>query len=308
MNYRINSKINNIGSQEDYVSEYTDDKIKIHAIYDGHTGTDIVKTICNGIENHILPFSSYLAKIITPYLENYSEENIKCIITKAFEDYDSILAKNFKYATSGTTATIVVILEEHVFIAYIGDSKALALKNKKMILKTIDHNYKDNQEEKKRLDECKIQIKPTNNFQVLSEESLETTSSNYHKFGTAPRTELLAISRAFGHYFSRLPDLKMGLITTPTIHSIPKTSDLEIILGTDGIWDIIQINSEVEIMNELISKALQSNKSEADMIAEYADLKWKQKWNVKNNDTYYKDYQMPAEHWDDCSCIYLTFS
>jgi serine/threonine protein phosphatase PrpC len=298
-----NFKINNINSKEDATGFFSNDVIKIFAVFDGHGGKKIVNIVSNGTLS-MDSFCTFLGNKLTN-IENGVD--FKDHIIEGFHEYDILLSKYDPYSTFGTTATLLILFKSKAYIAYIGDSKAIVLKDKKIIVETQEHKTSCNEGEKTRIKQYNVLMRLTNDIEVISEDTILTTKSVYNTFGTPPRTETLVVTRAFGHYFSRHNNLNQALIATPSIITVDleDSGSYEFILASDGVWDMFIKNSYEIILNKLIEKATHDNLKVSHVVADYAEAKWKQKWTIVSPGADTIEYAMVNGQWDDISCVYI---
>lgn len=302
MNVNANFKIDNINSEEDYINNYSTENYKIFGLFDGHGSHEIVKVVSDGLEeNDVKPFCQYMGDFLE---KNDNNKNIKNLIEEAFNKYDLLLQETYPYSVSGTTATLLIITKEKGYIAYIGDSKAIVLKDNKILIETKDHKYLDNETEKDRLDNNLVPFKIGNDIDVMSDKEINIVQSFIHSFGSHPRIEKLAVTRAFGHYFCRHKNLNKTLQAIPDIieFDINTKNNMKVILASDGFWDMVNKRDISNTIQKILSE--NSNIYQSEALTSYAVNRWKQEWTViKNNQR--NLYTMPFGSWDDVSTYYI---
>ena len=225
-------------------------KINFFAIYDGHGGKSVSKYLKNNLSN-------YFTSELTSYdLEN---KNLKKYIEKVF-DFTQMklerLYKNISY-NIGSTALIIIFYYKknniYYTIANCGDCRSvLCNENNQVIQLTIDH--KPNIfNEKKRIEELGGEI--------------EFDGYDWRISG-------LSVSKSFGDldalpYVSHKPDIFYD--------NKLKKNDKFIILGCDGLWDVIDnqdaVNFILSNLNKINSKNNQLNNNQNNisyLLANYA--------------------------------------
>ncbi|KAL3266953.1 hypothetical protein HHI36_011103 [Cryptolaemus montrouzieri] len=183
-------------------------------VFDGHGGGKIAKYA-----------STHLHKYITNRKE-YKEGDIAEALRQGFLELDAAMAEdeelNKEY--SGTTAVTVLIKDNQVYCANIGDSRAVACFDRGV--KRLSEDHKPNQPvERARIEAAGGWV-----------ESARVNGS-------------LALSRAFGDFiFKKKSDKKpeeqiVTAFPDVTVHTLSPEWDF-IVLACDGIWDVMA-NSEV---------------------------------------------------------------
>ena len=188
--------------------------LSIFSIFDGHGGDFVAKYLK---EN----FASNLQKNIK---QNYSS-NFRSILQSAIESIDKDLEQFKEAENCGSTGTIVVVDNNNVYCANVGDSKCFYINNNNKIIQlTEDHNC-NNQKERDELKKKGVLI-----FQN-------------RVFGS------LSLTRTFGDTQLK----KDGIGCVPYIKKIflDKEDVKYIIIASDGIWDIINKEKLGEIYQRL---------------------------------------------------------
>jgi len=184
-----------------------DHKISVFAIFDGHGGNEVSQFLSLNIE-------SILIKYITQ--SNY---NIKESINKTFLELDNLLKSQNKFQKIGSTATLILIDNNIIYCANIGDTTCYYIYNNNINKLSKDHNIKNEKEI--------VRIKKSNGLIF-----------NNRLYG------VLNITRSFGDF-----DLKEnGLVCIPSISRV--SIDMEskyIVIASDGVWDAIKDKDLMEI-------------------------------------------------------------
>ena len=219
--YKEEPNLHNNKSMEDFIfikSPFLSIKrhnLSLFALFDGHGGKDVAEYLKNNI-------GDVLIKII----RESEEFNLIDIIKKTIVTIDKDIEKLPNVKECGSTGTIILIDNDIVYCANVGDSKCYIINDKEAIQITEDHN-------------CK------NNLEVESIKKKGVKVFNGRVFGC------LCLTRTFGD-----TDFKeFGIDCKPYIKKIfiNKDNIKYIVIASDGIWDIIDEKRLFEIKNELKS-------------------------------------------------------
>jgi serine/threonine protein phosphatase PrpC len=200
-------------------------KMSLFAIFDGHNGTIV---------------SEFLQKNFAKTLKKNLEKNefkIEKSIGDSFIEIDTQLKKNNELKMIGSTATIVLIDNNLIYCANVGDSTCFYLSIDEIKQLSIQHNTKNIKEVNR--------IKKNNGFVF-----------NGKVFGS------LSVTRAIGDF-----DFKEGgVIAIPTI-SKEEICDKSkfVILASDGLWDVISKDDAFEM-----SKNMENAKGFCEMLVKDA--------------------------------------
>lgn len=159
----------------------------LFAVFDGHSGSGVVRYT---VENLVTRIQEALKAGAPDVLNN--PENVKTILRKVFIEHDKDLARNIqKVGDSGSTATVAIVTPSHVIVAYIGDSPCFLMNpNTGLILPGGEMGK--------------------------HEPSLATENARIQRAGGSveidemgvPRIDGLMVSRAFGDFTIKFPDLR----------------------------------------------------------------------------------------------------
>ena len=203
--------------------------LSIFSIFDGHGGDFVAKYLK---EN----FATFLQNSIKV---NYSL-NFRGILNNTFESIDKSLEKFEEAENCGSTAVVVILNNNDIYCANVGDSKCFYLNKNNVVQLTEDHNCK-NQKEREELKKKGILI-----FQN-------------RVFGS------LSLTRTMGD----LEFKKEGMTCVPFIKKIflDKDDVNYIIIASDGIWDVVNEEKLFEIY-----KGLKNGNSEefCNLLVDYA--------------------------------------
>ncbi len=181
----------------------TDYKASLFGIFDGHGGSDVVKFV-----------KDRLPQLIKNYLLDLCP--VETAFKNAFEKVDQEL-KFFDSEYVGTTATLVLIKDNKIYCANVGDSKAYIL---------YDNNYKQiSSDHKTTVEDEKIRV-----------ESMGGIIKKNRIMGQ------LILTRTLGDLYVK----QYGVINTPdiSVNEIGNTIKY-VILASDGVWDVVDLETLV---------------------------------------------------------------
>ena len=216
--------------------------ISLFAVFDGHGGSDTAEYLQKHFGEILITFFNTYPIPVADLIANPKEhsEDIEDELRDVFKAMDEvILKKNFN---SGSTAVIALVIKNIVYLAWIGDSRGIVVRNGKVVLSTEDH-------------------KPN-----LPREEARIKAAGGHIFSlpTFMGTEIWRVAGALGLATSRsfgdAPDKEL-IISTPDIVSTELQPGDTIVLACDGIWDVLSNERVAAIVtdNPLHLKDVASN-------------------------------------------------
>ncbi|OMJ71158.1 hypothetical protein SteCoe_30702 [Stentor coeruleus] len=269
---------------------FTEDQHIFLCIFDGH-GTTGKATVDFCI--------SYMNAFISGASKNHIDDPCR-FLTEMIISCDKQLRENtdIDTAISGTTAVCCYLRDEELYVASVGDSRAILasigenrekediakpnpykknihVENEiKYTLLTIDQKP-DVESEKERILESGAKIRQLTNLlgQPIGPARV------WNKAGNMPG---LAMSRSIGDNVAK----KLGVISNPIVQSFSITprSDLFLVLASDGVWDVLTNTEAIRYVdyyrkhcdNSSIPVNLidPKNSSIAELLAEYSRYCW----------------------------------
>lgn len=199
---------------EDYhFAEYRrkrDHVLGLFAIFDGHLGDRVPSYLKENLFNNILEEPNFW-------------EDPKAAIKSAYHSTDKlILEKSMQLGPGGSTAVTAIVIDgKDLWVANVGDSRAVICRNKTAEQLTVDH---EPHIERRRIEK---------------QGGFVTTLP-----GDVPRVNgQLAVARAFGD-----ENLKAHLSSEPDICYIRIDSSTQfVILASDGLWKVMNNQEAVDI-------------------------------------------------------------
>ena len=259
--------INNLDEKNDTII-----KTLYLAIFDGHGGNTISKTLVE--KEYISKYLCNISSDIANKLNNSQTYNKKYIIPLFTRIQEKLKNYNISSNSMGSTALICLLYPNNkilnIKLINLGDSRAILCNSYNIAIPlTLDH--------KPHLFCEKNRIKELNGEILYSEED-------------DPRIGGMSVSRAFGDldnkYISQIPD----------VFDYKLLNDKFIIMGCDGVWDVLNNQEVVDYVLELYNNLQKDNKK-------LVDMKGKSENNIANK---LADYAIEKNSTDNIS-IYIIF-
>ncbi|XP_057980237.1 probable protein phosphatase 2C 44 [Malania oleifera] len=203
---------------EDYhVAEYKKRKgheLGLFAIFDGHQGDRVATYLKDNLFNNILKEPNFW-------------RDPKMAIENAYRSTDTFILENsMQLGTGGSTAVTAIVIDgKDLWVANVGDSRAVVCERGSANQLTVDH---EPHHERSRIEQ---------------QGGFVTTLP-----GDVPRVNgQLAVARAFGDQ-----SLKAHLSSEPDVRHVPIDSSIEfVILASDGLWKVMKNHEAVEMVKSL---------------------------------------------------------
>lgn len=202
------------------------------AIYDGHDGKYAAQLSAQILHK----------KFLHEYLQN-KNDSVDNLLLKAFEQTEEELKKGVCYIdhngimqhstdSSGTTAITAFLQNNVLHLAWVGDSRAILIRNGKVFLVTNDHKP-DMQSERLRIENAGGKV-------ILDKQKTH-------------RINGLSLSRALGDF--REKKMNSGaLIATPEILQTEIQDDDILVIACDGLWDVMTNEEIAYLINNLMKE------------------------------------------------------
>ncbi|GKV29521.1 hypothetical protein SLEP1_g38446 [Rubroshorea leprosula] len=194
-----------------------------YAVFDGHNGPDAATYIKRNamrlfVKDAELP---QIADIDADFLKKLESSHKKAFLLAD----DALAAESSVSHSCGTTVLTALVLGRHLMVANAGDCRAVLCRKGSAVDMTQDH-------------------KPTYLPECIRVEKLGGTIDDGYLNG------YLSVTRALGDWELKLPLGKESpLIAEPDVNQVMLTEDDEfLIIGCDGIWDVISSQSAVSLV------------------------------------------------------------
>jgi protein phosphatase 1L len=207
-------------AMEDYyvteLKKVNDHELGLFAIYDGHLGHHVAHYLEQNLFNNILNETGFW-------------KDPKLAIQKAYLSTDGIILENaLKLGPGGSTAVTAILIDSKtLFVANVGDSRAVISQAGDARQLSVDHEPGTRTEREK--------IEEKGGF-----------VSNMP--GDVPRVDgQLAVARAFGD-----KSLKVHLSAQPDIKQLEIDEETEfLILASDGLWKVMDNQEAVDLVKKI---------------------------------------------------------
>jgi len=233
--------------QGDFIDESTGETGKWAMVTDGH-GSDICINFIRSI-----PLNHFMGK------PNPVE---------ALAEHINLNADIPHFECSGSTICLVKVYSDRVVCINAGDSQAAVYKNGELVFMTEEHNP-SNKKERERLETIPgFRYLSSNNIKVVSPTQLRGITTEYACW---PDGLKLAITQALGH------NSRTGLAPDVTTIYYDQTDALQVVIGSDGLWDMVN-KDDPEELNAFATMT-------SDQVVTFATNRWKQMWDMAPEDT-----------------------
>ncbi len=182
--------------------------ISLFAIYDGHNGKLVSEHLYKNFD-----------KILLSNLEKTNYQIRKSLID-SFQQINSNFEKNPEAKNTGSTATVILIDNNNLYCANVGDSQCYYISKEKIIKLTKVHNCNDLQEVER--------IKKKNG--IIFQNRI---------FGCINLTRTIGDIEFKEYGVTCIPDISKEILS--------ENNSKYIILGSDGVWDVIDENDIINI-------------------------------------------------------------
>eukprot|EP01064_Diplonema_japonicum_P018616 TRINITY_DN2730_c0_g1_i1.p1 TRINITY_DN2730_c0_g1~~TRINITY_DN2730_c0_g1_i1.p1 ORF type:complete len:377 (+),score=20.03 TRINITY_DN2730_c0_g1_i1:121-1251(+) len=188
------------------------------AVFDGHNGTDAAETAKHLLHHFI---TQHLVSVTGSGALDIPEQSVREALIAAYHDMHLAITSRTSWndSESGTTATTCLVIENYLYTANVGDSKAVLVRDGKAITLT-GHHHVSNESEVQSLQSRGGEIVKVRGAPMVNGRTMVTRS-----LGFTPCQEVL----------SQVPE-----ITKHSLHP----GDL-LIAATDGLWDVVSAEEAI---------------------------------------------------------------
>lgn len=133
--------ITNVKAKDNFVGEWP--KIFFFGIFDGHGGNKCADYLKNNLYKHIFNSPNFPYNVMKALQEGFSN---------AEKEFETLSLKQFEIEKSGSCAIVVLIVNDLIYCANVGDSRAfISLKNGSSYVELSNDHKPENPNEKKRI-------------------------------------------------------------------------------------------------------------------------------------------------------------
>ncbi|KAK3134719.1 hypothetical protein QOZ80_5BG0409860 [Eleusine coracana subsp. coracana] len=202
-------------SMEDFYdiksSKIDDKQISLFGIFDGHGGSRAAEYLKEHLFENLMKHPEFMTNTKLAIIETYKKT-----------DSEFLDSERTSHRDDGSTASSAVLMGNHLYVANVGDSRAVISKAGKAIALSEDHKPNRSDERKR----------------------IESAGGIVMWAGTWRVGGVLAMSRAFGN---RL--LKQFVIADPEIQEQEINDEMEfLIIASDGLWDVVPNEDAVSLV------------------------------------------------------------
>ncbi|KAJ3670912.1 hypothetical protein LUZ60_008338 [Juncus effusus] len=185
--------------------------VSLFGIFDGHGGSRAAEYLKEHLFNNLVKHPQFMNDTKLAISETYQKT-----------DSDFLETETSTLRDDGSTASTAVLVDNHLFVANVGDSRAVISKSGKAIALSEDHKPNRSDERQR----------------------IESAGGIVMWAGTWRVGGVLAMSRAFGN---RL--LKQFVVAEPEIQEEEISDAVEcLILASDGLWDVVPNEDAVSLV------------------------------------------------------------
>ncbi|KAH1099757.1 hypothetical protein GLYMA_13G042100v4 [Glycine max] len=184
--------------------------ICLFGIFDGHGGSRAAEYLKEHLFDNLLKHPNFLT-------------DAKLAISETYQQTDANFLDSEKdtFRDDGSTASTAILVDSHLYVANVGDSRTIISKAGKAIALSEDHKPNRSDERKR----------------------IENAGGVVMWAGTWRVGGVLAMSRAFGNRM-----LKQFVVAEPEIQDQEIDEQIELlILASDGLWDVVQNDDAVSL-------------------------------------------------------------
>jgi len=205
-------------SMEDFhdakIHKIEDKMVGLFGVFDGHGGSRAADYVQQNLFKNLLEHPQFVTDTKLAIAETYQST-----------DQAYLQAENNQHRDAGSTASTAVLVEDRLYVANVGDSRAVVCIGGKATPLSNDHKPNRTDERQR----------------------IENAGGVVMWSGTWRVGGVLAVSRAFG---DRL--LKKYVVADPEIQEENITEDVEfLLLASDGLWDVVSNQDAVTMVKDV---------------------------------------------------------
>ncbi|KAM0833017.1 hypothetical protein ACQ4PT_064514 [Festuca glaucescens] len=192
------------------LTEIDGQAVSLFGVFDGHGGSRAAEYLKEHLFENLMKHPKFLSDTKLAISETYQKT-----------DADFLESESNAFRDDGSTASTAVLVGGHLYVANVGDSRAVVSKAGKAMALSVDHKPNRTDERKR----------------------IENAGGVVIWAGTWRVGGVLAMSRAFGN---RL--LKPFVVAEPEIQEQVFDGELEsLVLASDGLWDAVENEEAVSL-------------------------------------------------------------
>lgn len=225
--------------------------VQIFGLFDGHGGDQLSNFLSENLSYVILDNMEKVDISTKPQ----REKNIPLVLSKSFTNVQRYIHKHFleKFRFQGSTALIVLKIDKELYTANVGDSRAIFFGTQSGLYQLSEDHKPNLPREKSRIEKMGGYISG----------AISRVWKNEKREGIG-----LSTSRSLGDLHSYLPHKRDYLISPiPDVTKLNIKSDESyfIVLGSDGVWDVLK---NIQVVNIVINMLRGSKKMNPILISD----------------------------------------
>lgn len=235
------------------------------AVFDGHCGPTVSYTLKKEFQEFFQDHFLWKTYIKTRHTIVNLPEYWTAVFTKIFLDFDRRLF--YMHDVSGSTAVIVLMIPDFYICVTVGDSEAAIIDNNNYTYRISTIHKPDMIEERKRIEDSGSRV-------IRGRINGD-----------------LNLSRSFGDFIDKrmncphISPFKYAITVVPSVNIFTRNKkDKHLILGCDGLWDIINDNFTIKdtiISDEKEIERLRHLECESGILEPFVDDVELMKWQCK---------------------------
>ena len=227
------------------------DDFGVFGVFDGHGGELVSKFVAENINSELL---KELSKAKVGKIDDENQVVVQCL-TLACEAVDKMIQEQGTKLPGGSTGVIALVSSQKIFIANVGDSRAVIVNcdgDGSVIGQALstDHNASIASER------ARVEASGSEVIEIKIEG--EPTMYKIKKKGGQGH-DMISVSRAFGDFdYKGNEELSLrdqALIPTPEITVRNREgNDVMLLLACDGIWDVVSNDEAAKIVHRVATE------------------------------------------------------
>ncbi|KAH9307880.1 hypothetical protein KI387_035791 [Taxus chinensis] len=196
------------------ITKVEDQMVGLFGVFDGHGGSRAAEYLKQRLFDNLIKHPQFASDTKLALTETYQQT-----------DADFLKEESSIYRDDGSTASTAVLVGDRLYVANVGDSRAVILKAGEAVALSEDHKPNRSDERQR----------------------IEQAGGNVMWAGTWRVGGVLAVSRAFGN---RL--LKRFVVAEPEIQEEIIKDDVDcLVIASDGLWDVVSNEDAVSLVKSI---------------------------------------------------------
>ncbi len=266
-------------------------EFSFYLVLDGHGA--LGKEASNSVCDFML---AYIDKIAPDLINSKDDNKIISILNKMFEKAEENLRNcGMDMDVSGTTCVCLLIKGTTLFVANVGDSRAVLSR----VSETARYAIELTQDHKPTLPEERDRI--IKHGGQIKKIEFQGKLCGPYRIWADEHGPGLGSTRSIGDFLGK----KIGMLSTPQIQKLNlKEFDQFVVIATDGIWEVL---SSSEVVAFILTLGTEREQAARLLVSEAREI-WQHLNRCKKTQSRISDLPGAKSSIDDISCIVLFFS